>query len=290
MSSSQLLLAISNPPDMISNGIILKCYRRVSHKKSSSKSNRRFLNFKRYHSNIVIKLLKLELENEPAQNKKVSFYKYNTICLTNFLKTNLTEFAVVWVKKHKKAGFLSPISSKITLTKERERRKQRSEGKERRKREESNGRTLGFYNSYFGDGFWPKKKNGRTEKVHLAVKRFQKSGLMYIIVTWVKEICGYGTISRTALSDSPWEEPNKIWKTCVIYIYYLRYQQPCTGHLAESKAHLQTRLASRIVWRQSFSWYKTMRQLQAPMQSSVALDAHVIRYQPVKCNNSWSGH
>ena len=71
MSSSQLLLAISNPPDMISNGIILKCYRRV------------------------IKRLKLELENEPAQNKKVSFYKYNTICLTNFLKTNLTEFAVI---------------------------------------------------------------------------------------------------------------------------------------------------------------------------------------------------
>ena len=143
---------------MISNGINLKCYRRVSHKKSSSKSNRRFLNFKRYHSNIVNKRLKLELENEPAQNKKVSFYKYNTICLTNFLKTNLTEFAVIWVKKHKKAGFLSPISSKITLTKEKERRKQRSEGKERRKREESNGRILGFYNSYFGDGFWPKKK------------------------------------------------------------------------------------------------------------------------------------
>ena len=31
MSSSQLLLAISNPPDIISNGIILKLYHRVSH-------------------------------------------------------------------------------------------------------------------------------------------------------------------------------------------------------------------------------------------------------------------
>ena len=92
---------------------------------------------------------------------------------TRFLKTNLTTFAVIWVKRRQKAGFLSPISSKITVTKEKEEKeKERATGRSRRRREKSNGCTLRFYNSYFGV-FCPKKqvkKECLTQKVHLAIK------------------------------------------------------------------------------------------------------------------------
>ena len=79
------------------------------------------------------------------------------IYLTDFLKTNLTKFVVIWVKRRQQAGFLSPRSSNITVTKEDERRKRKSEEKERRRREKSNGCTLSFCNSYCGDSFSPKK-------------------------------------------------------------------------------------------------------------------------------------
>ena len=51
----------------------------------------------------------------------------------------------------------------MIVTKEKQGRKRKSEGKERRRREKSNGCTLSFYNSYFG------KKNCSTQKVHLAI-------------------------------------------------------------------------------------------------------------------------
>ena len=57
------------------------------------------------------------------------------------------------MKRRQKSGFSSPRSSKITVTKEKERRKRKSEEKRRRRRKKSNGCTLGFYNSYFGDSF-----------------------------------------------------------------------------------------------------------------------------------------
>ena len=41
----------------------------------------------------------------------------------DFMKTNLTKFAVIWEKKDQKAGFLRPISSKVILAKEGTRRK-----------------------------------------------------------------------------------------------------------------------------------------------------------------------
>ena len=53
------------------------------------------------------------------------------------------------MKRRQKEGFLSPKSSKITVTKEKESRKTKSEEKERRRREKSNGCTLSFHNSYF---------------------------------------------------------------------------------------------------------------------------------------------
>ena len=56
------------------------------------------------------------------------------ICLADFLKTNLTKFAVIWVKKRQKAGFLSPRSSKIIVTKEKASRKRKSEEKKKKKK------------------------------------------------------------------------------------------------------------------------------------------------------------
>ena len=47
-------------------------------------------------------------------------------------------------------------------------RKRKSEEKERREREKSNGFTLRFYNSYFGDSFCPKITVGRR-KVHFLI-------------------------------------------------------------------------------------------------------------------------
>ena len=60
------------------------------------------------------------------------------------------------MKKRQKTRFLGPRSSKIIVTKEKEKekKKERGEGKEEKKK--SNGYTLSFYNSYFGDSFWPK--------------------------------------------------------------------------------------------------------------------------------------
>ena len=48
-------------------------------------------------------------------------------------------------------------SLKITLAKEKERRKRKSEEGERR-REKSNGCTFSSYNGYFGESFWPEKR------------------------------------------------------------------------------------------------------------------------------------
>ena len=89
------------------------------------------------------------------------------VCLPDFLKTNLTKFAVIWVKRHQKACFLSLRSSKITVKKEKERRKRKSEEKKRKKREKHNYGlcTLSFCNSYFSDTFWPKKTVGRERSI-----------------------------------------------------------------------------------------------------------------------------
>ena len=65
------------------------------------------------------------------------------VYLTDFLKTNLTKFAVIWVKwRH--AGFLSLRSSNITVTKEKEKRKRTSEEKERRRRKKKQWLHFGY--------------------------------------------------------------------------------------------------------------------------------------------------
>ena len=60
-------------------------------------------------------------------------------------------------EKASKGMFLKPEKLQNHSKGEKERRKRKSEEKERRRRKKSNGCTLSFYNSYFGDSFWPKK-------------------------------------------------------------------------------------------------------------------------------------
>ena len=72
--------------------------------------------------------------------------KSGDIHLTNFLKTNVTKFAVIWVKGHQKVGFKHERLQNHS-NKEKERARRRKGGEEKK----SNGCTLGFDNSYFGD-------------------------------------------------------------------------------------------------------------------------------------------
>ena len=75
-----------------------------------------------------------------------------------YLENQPNEICSHLTEKASKGRFLKPENgSKIIVTKEKERRKRKSEEKERRRRKKSNGCTLSFYNSCFGDSFWPKK-------------------------------------------------------------------------------------------------------------------------------------
>ena len=66
-----------------------------------------------------------------------SFTFLNNIHLADFLKTNLTNFAAIWVKKGLKAArfYFAPEKLQITPAKEQERRKRKSEKMESRRRE-----------------------------------------------------------------------------------------------------------------------------------------------------------
>ena len=68
-------------------------------------------------------------------------------------------------ERRQKAGFLGPISFKITVTKKKSSIKRKSEVEERRKKEKSNCYSLSFYNGFFGDSFWPKKNVGRKRSI-----------------------------------------------------------------------------------------------------------------------------
>ena len=65
------------------------------------------------------------------------------------------------MKSLQKAGFLSPISSKITLTKEKERKKRKSQEEERRRREKAMVALLVFIMVTLEIVFRPKLLGGR---------------------------------------------------------------------------------------------------------------------------------
>ena len=61
-------------------------------------------------------------------------------------------------RRQTEAGFLSPRSSKIILTKEKEReKKERARRKKGGEEKKANVAALSFYNGFLGDRFWPKK-------------------------------------------------------------------------------------------------------------------------------------
>ena len=87
------------------------------------------------------------------------------IFLAHLLKTNLTKFTAIWLKKGQRVGFLRLISSIIPApAKEKEKKEKKERGEtNRRRRKKSNGCTLSFYNGYswiFRAGSKPWDKRG----------------------------------------------------------------------------------------------------------------------------------
>ena len=90
---------------------------------------------------------------------------FKSIYLADFLKTNLTKFAVIWVKRGQRQVFkLEKLQNHSDEGKGEEKKKERGEGKEE-KRKKINGCTPSFYNSYFWDSFWPKKTVERKTSI-----------------------------------------------------------------------------------------------------------------------------
>ena len=84
------------------------------------------------------------------KRKKKKIYIYIYIGRADFFITNLRKSAVIWVKSRQKPGFLRPISSKITPTKEKERTKSKSEEGERTRREKKTMDALLVFIIVFG--------------------------------------------------------------------------------------------------------------------------------------------
>ena len=70
------------------------------------------------------------------------------------------------MKSRQKAGFLVAISSKITLTKEKEEEKKKRASRKKEGEEKKHGCTLGFYKGYFG--VFGRKKKCWIQKVHFS--------------------------------------------------------------------------------------------------------------------------
>ena len=85
-----------------------------------------------------------------------------------FLKTNLKKFAVILVKRPPKAGFLNPISSKITVTKVKQRRKERAMRRKGGEEKKAMVALLVFIIATTTQ-FLAEKKNCWTQKVHLEI-------------------------------------------------------------------------------------------------------------------------
>ena len=60
-------------------------------------------------------------------------------------------------EKGKRQVLLSPRSSKITVTKEKEEEKEKARGRKEGEEKKSNGCTISFYNSFFGNSSWTQK-------------------------------------------------------------------------------------------------------------------------------------
>ena len=76
--------------------------------------------------------------------------------LSRFFENQPNEICSHLSEKASKGRFLKPekLQNHSNEGKGKEKKKERGEGKEEKKK--SNGYTLSFYNSYFGDSFWPK--------------------------------------------------------------------------------------------------------------------------------------
>ena len=93
------------------------------------------------------------------------------VCMCRrFFENQPNEICSHLSEKPSKGRFLIPdkLQNHTNEGKGKERKKRKSQEEEWRRREKNNGCTLGFYNGYFGDRFWP-KINCWAEEVYLAI-------------------------------------------------------------------------------------------------------------------------
>ena len=113
--------------------------------------------------------------------KSLQKYFFKIHKYTSHLKKSLFNSSRVFENQHNetcshlsekasKGRFLKPekIQNHSNEGKGKEKKKERREGK-KEKKQKSKGCTLSFYNSYFGDSFWPKKKNCWMQKANMAI-------------------------------------------------------------------------------------------------------------------------
>ena len=74
-----------------------------------------------------------------------------------YLENQPNEICSHLSEKASKGRFLKPEKLQNHSNEGKGKEEKKSEEKERRGRKKSNGCTLSFYHSYFGDSFWPKK-------------------------------------------------------------------------------------------------------------------------------------
>ena len=115
-----------------------------------------------------------------------NIYIYIHISRRGFFKNQCNEICRLWDDKASKGRFfLSPTSSKFTVTKEKERRKRKSEEEERRRRGKSNGCTVSFYNSYFGERKMLDTKGPFSGNVFKNPTRLDSSSLFLFFFSFV---------------------------------------------------------------------------------------------------------
>ena len=84
--------------------------------------------------------------SETSKYRILKDWQYYLQTSSRFFEYQANEICSHRVKRRQMAAFLGPISSKITLTKVKERRERKIEEEEGRRREKSNGCILSFYN------------------------------------------------------------------------------------------------------------------------------------------------
>ena len=88
------------------------------------------------------------------------------VCMSNrFFENQPNEICSHLSGKASKGTFLTPQKLQNQSNEGKGKKKKKERGEETEEKEKSNACTLSFYNSYFGDSFWPKKTVRRKRSI-----------------------------------------------------------------------------------------------------------------------------